>query len=323
MTTPLDPSPGLATVPGQGDGLRAEFNRYLRDLSNWNRWGPDDDRGTLNLLTPDATVSASRLVQSGRAISCSRRLAPRPTTRPGSEYLHKMASSGEGAPAEGEGFGADWFAIGFHGYEHTHLDSHAHLFWNASMYNGVPASQCRTAEGALSGGVEAAFSGIAGRALLFDAPAARGVPHLHPGEAIRARELDEWFAAQSLVPRDGDMLWVRTGRDQVEEAGGSWDQGAGSPGLDLDCLPWLHQHGISVLLSDVANEVRPSPVAGVSNPLHVIAIVAMGMWLVDNADLGALARECRAERRYAFFSLVTPLALRRATGSPVNPIAMF
>jgi kynurenine formamidase len=171
--------------------------------------------------------------------------------------------------------------------------------------------------------VEAAFSGIAGRALLFDAPAAREIPHLQPGDAIRAHELDEWFAARSLVPREGDMLWVRTGRDDVEAAGGNWDQAAGSPGLDLDCLPWLYRHGISVLLSDVANEVRPSPVPGVSNPLHVIAIVAMGMWLVDNADLGALAAACRAERRYAFFSLITPLALRRATGSPVNPIAMF
>jgi kynurenine formamidase len=302
---------------------RAEFERYLRELSNWGRWGPADQRGTLNFLTPDATASAARLVISGRTVSCSRRLAPRPTTAPGSEYLHKMASSGEGAPAEGEGFGADWFAIGFHGYEHTHLDSHAHVFWDASMYNGVPASQCRTAQGAISGGVEAAFSGIAGRALLFDAAAARGVPHLEPGDVIRAAELDEWFAAQSVAPREGDMLWVRTGRDAVEAAGGNWDQAAGSPGLDLDCLPWLHRHGISVLLSDVANEVRPSPVPGVSNPLHVIAIVAMGMWLVDNADLGALATACRADRRYAFFSLITPLALRRATGSPVNPIAMF
>lgn len=301
----------------------SDFHRYREQLSNTGRWGPNDARGTLNFLTPSQVAAAAKLVTTGETVSCSRKLAPRPTKRPGSEFLHKMASSGESAPAEGEGFGADWFALGFHGFEHTHLDSHAHVFWNARMYNDVPASQCRTTEGALSGGVESVFSGIIGRAIFFDGPQHRRVPYLDVDDVITPEDLDLWFSRHAITPQDGDSLWLRAGRDKAEAADGGWDQDNGSPGLDIDCLQWLYDKNIAALVSDTANESRPSPVEGVSNPFHVVTISSMGMWLVDNAEFGTLSQVCEASGRYEFFSTVVPLALRRATGSPVNPIAIF
>ena len=120
------------------------------------------------------------------------------------------------------------------------------------------------------------------------------------------------------------MLWVRTGRDVAQRAGHGYDQGdEGSPGLSAACLPWLREKDISMLISDVANDVRPSPYQQLPHPIHIIGIVAMGLWLVDNALLEPLLKECQRTGRYEFLSVVVPLALRRFTGSPVNPVAVF
>jgi kynurenine formamidase len=298
--------------------------KYFDELSNWGRWGPDDEAGTLNLITAQAKARAAGLVRDGISVSCSRMLAPRPSRWVGFEYTHRMNSSGEAAPEDGSGTASDWFGLSFHGYEHTHLDAHSHVFWNGQMYNGRSAALCTTARGALAGGVEPALAGIVSRGLLIDGPQIRGKDWLDPGEALYPDELDGWLTAQRLTPEAGDVLWVRTGRDAAAAAGHGYDQGAeGSPGLSPACLPWLREKDISVLVSDIANDVRPSSYERLGSPIHVIGIVAMGMWLVDNAQLEPLLRECRRSGRYEFMSLVVPLALRRSTGSPVNPVAVF
>jgi kynurenine formamidase len=298
--------------------------KYFDELSNWGRWGHDDEAGTLNLITAESKAKAARLVRDGVSVSCSRMLAPRPSRWVGFEYTHRMNSSGEAAPDEGPGTASDWFGLSFHGYEHTHLDSHSHIFWNGQMYNGRSAALCTTARGALAGGVDPALGGIISRGLLIDGPQIRGKGWLDPGEALYPDELDAWLALQSLSAEPGDVLWVRTGRDVADQAGHGYDQGAdGSPGLSPTCLPWLRDKDISVLISDIANDVRPSQCERLGNPIHVIGIVAMGMWLVDNAQLEPLLRECRRTGRYEFMSLIIPLALRRSTGSPVNPVAVF
>jgi kynurenine formamidase len=217
----------------------------------------------------------------------------------------------------------DWFAIGFHGFEHTHLDSLSHVFWNKKMYNGRDSSLCTTERGALFGGVEPAFGGIVGRGVLVDAPRLRSKQWLEPGESLYPEDLDSWFESIGLTIRPGDMLWVRTGRDAWETEGKKLELGAdGSPGLDPSCLPWLRDHDVSVLLSDVANDTRPCPYE-MGRPVHVVGIVAMGLWLVDNASMGALSTAVAQQGRYEFFSIIVPLAIRRATGCPVNPIAVF
>lgn len=297
---------------------------YFDSLSNWGRWGADDEAGTLNLLTPERRAGAMTLAREGISVSCSRLLAPRPSRWVGFEYTHRMNSSGEAAPERGEGIASDWFGLSFHGFEHTHLDAHSHVFWNGQMYNGRSAALCTTARGALAGGVEPALGGIIGRGLLVDGPQIRGKDWLEPGEGLLPGELNAWLESCSLTVEPGDMLWVRTGRDVAQQAGHGYDQGAdGSPGLSPACLPWLREKDISVLLSDNANDVRPSPYPRVGSPIHVIGIVAMGMWLVDNALLEPVLRECERTGRFEFLSVIVPLALRRSTGSPVNPVAIF
>jgi kynurenine formamidase len=310
--------------PSHDEPSQDEVLDYFKSLSNWGRWGDDDEAGTLNLITPQRTAHASSLVTEGLSISCSRPLSPKPERYVGYEYTHRMNASGEAAPAHGPGHATDWFGLSFHGFEHTHLDSHSHLFWDGLMYNGRSSKLCTTARGALFGGVEAALNGVIGRGIMFDGPRFRNKPWLEAGDAVMPAELDASFAGQGIDPGPGDILWVRTGRDAAEAAGAAYDQGAdGSPGLSAACLPWLREKDIAVVLCDVANDVRPSPYEMVPDPVHLVGIVAMGLWLVDNARMAELARACARTGRYEFLSVIVPLALRRATGSPVNPIAVF
>jgi kynurenine formamidase len=296
---------------------------YFDSLSNWGRWGADDEGGTLNLITPERTARAARLATTGISISCSRTLAPRPSPWVGFEYTHRMNSSGEAAPEKGPGAATDWFGLSFHGYDHTHIDSHSHMFWDQRMYNGRSAKLCTTARGALVGGVEPAMKGIIGRGIFVDWPRLRNKEWLEPGEGISPDELDSWFTDRELKPEPGDALWIRTGRDAAERSD-PYDQGAdGSPGISAACLRWLREKDIAVLVTDVATDVRPSVYEHVPDPVHLVGIVAMGLWIVDNADMGSLAATCASEGRYEFLSIIVPLALRRSTGSPVNPIAAF
>jgi kynurenine formamidase len=167
------------------------------------------------------------------------------------------------------------------------------------------------------------MKGIVGRGILVDGPRIRHKEYLEPGEGILPQELDSWFRDRNLTPEPGDALWVRTGRDAAERAD-PYDQGAdGSPGISAECLPWLRENDIAVLITDVATDVRPSSYERVPDPVHLVGIVAMGLWIVDNADMGKLAETCESQGRYEFLSIIVPLALRRSTGSPVNPIAAF
>jgi kynurenine formamidase len=191
------------------------------------------------------------------------------------------------------------------------------------MYNGRSADLCRTADGALEGGVGIAKEGIIGRGVLVDVPMLMGREWLEPKTAISNVDLDRWFERVQLEARPGDILFIRTGRDAWEAAGVAFERNStGLPGLGVSTLPWLHSHDVAVLVSDVGQGVAPSEVS-IPEPIHFISVVAMGMWLVDNADLGSLARVCRERGRYEFMSILVPLALTHATGSPINPIAMF
>jgi kynurenine formamidase len=292
-------------------------------LSNWGRWGEDDQAGTLNLVTTDVVARGAALAREGVSVSCARPLGVRRENLIGSQQLlHLMVLTGDAAPAEGQGAAADWFGIGCHGNFVTHLDAHSHIFWGGKMYNGRPASQVGAERGATAGGIEPMFAGLNSRGLLIDGPAIRGTKWLEPGDALRPAELDRWLGSHGVAAQPGDVLYVRTGRDAWEAARADVDLECESPGMSVDCLRWLREHDIAMMVSDTGHEVLPSGFS-VSQPIHVVALVAMGMWLVDNASLGELARQSQASDRIEFFSCVAPIALRRSTGCPINPICIF
>jgi kynurenine formamidase len=287
-----------------------------RTLSNWGRWGEDDQLGALNLITPQVTAAAAATVRTGRTVSCARPLDTVSSADNPAPVAHHMTGTAT------EGMGADYFAIASHGFATSHIDALCHIFHEGRLYNGYPA-EAVTAHGATKLGIHRLHDGIVTRGVLLDIPTLRGVDALEPGEPVFPEDLEAAEARAGLTVRAGDALLVRTGRWRWRAAHGAWDAGQLAAGLDASCLAWLRERDVATLGSDGVSDVLPSRVEGVGMPIHTVVIVAMGVHLLDNLDLDAVAEACGEASRWEFLLTVAPLVLRRGTASPVNPIAVF
>jgi kynurenine formamidase len=294
----------------------ADVDAYRRSLSNWGRWGDDDQRGCLNHLRPEHTATAAALVRTGRTVSCARPLPTEPALYNPRPVEHHMTGTAT------EGYGADWFGIAPHGYATSHLDALCHIFWDGQLYGGR-STDAVTAHGATQLGVETLRHGIVGRGVLLDIPATLGVDGLEPGTPITVDDLEAAEARAGARVGSGDVLLVRTGRWRWREQHGPWAAGERLAGLHASCLPWLHEREVALLGSDGVPDVHPSHIDDVRLPIHTVGIVAMGLHLLDNLDLEALATAAAEEQQAAFLVTVAPLILRGGTASPVNPIATF
>jgi kynurenine formamidase len=294
----------------------ADVDGYRSALSNWGRWGDGDQRGCLNLLRPEHTAAAAALVGSGRSVSCARPLPTEPSIDNPRPVEHHMIGTAT------EGYGGDWFGIAPHGYATSHLDALCHIMWEGRLYGGYPADAV-TAHGAEQLGVHHLRDGVVGRGVLLDLPAAQGIEALEPGTPVAVSDLEAAEAHAGVRVRTGDILLVRTGRWRWRDRHGPWDPRAQLAGLHASCLPWLHEREVALLGGDGVSDVHPSHIEGVRLPIHTVGIVAMGLHLLDNLDLDALAQACAAEGRAEFLLTVAPLILEGGTASPVNPIAVL
>jgi kynurenine formamidase len=302
---------------------REVLHSYFMRLSNWGRWGADDDLGTLNLITPACRTRAAGLVRTGLTVPLARVISPTFATGNPDPALHHMLESGAGA---GAGFHpmTDWFGLACHGFAVTHVDALTHVAWDGRLYNGRSADGVSTRRGGRHGAAGVAAGRMVGRGVFVDGPALRGVPWLELEYRLYPGDFEEWEDRTGTRIEPGDVLVVSTGRDAREHALGEWDLWQdGSPGLDPSCLPWLHERGVAVLVSDVGQDVMPSGYDGMPTPIHAVGIVAMGLWLLDNASLGALTQACRERGTWEFLFLCAPLRLKGLTGSPVTPVAVL
>ena len=182
----------------------ADVLAFHRTLSNWGRWGDDDQLGALNLITPEVTAAAAATVRSGRTVSCARALDTRPAADNPNPVAHHMIGTVT------EGGGADYLALAPHGFATSHLDALCHIFCDGKLYNGYPAETV-TAHGATRLGIHHLHAGIVTRGVLLDIPALRGVDALEPGEPVFPEDLEAAEERAALRVRAGDALLVRTG----------------------------------------------------------------------------------------------------------------
>jgi kynurenine formamidase len=294
----------------------AEVEALHQRLSNWGRFGPRDQLGTLNLVTAERRVAAARLVTTGRTVSCARPLPTEPGPENPSPALHHMIGTGA------EGWGGDYIALAPHGFATSHVDALCHIFHEGRLYNGYGTDRV-TARGALDLAVDALRDGVVGRGVLLDPPRALGRPWLEPGEALHPEDLERAEQAAGLRVGPGDLLLVRTGRWARRARHGPWNPREQLAGLHASCLAWLHERDVAALGSDGVSDVVPSGVEGAPLPIHSVAIVAMGLHLLDNLDLESLSAACEAEGRSEFLLTLAPLVILGGTASPLNPIAVF
>jgi kynurenine formamidase len=313
-----------AQIPSEDEVLG-----YFDKLSNWGRWGPDDELGTPNLITPEKTRRALATVQEGVTVSLARDVLWEGAADVPSPPVHFMLESGEGW-ASGEKVSArpnaaaiDYFGMVFHGVAVTHVDSLAHFFWEGKTYNGKPAHLVSTSLGATVCSVVAAKDGFITRGVLVDVPMIRGIDWVERGEGVMPEDIVAAEERCGLKVEEGDILLVRTGQLRRRNVEGAVGPAAGSTACQAACLPLFHERGIAVLGSDTGNDVRPAHYTKVTQPIHQVGITAMGLWILDNANLEDVAEACRQRNRWEFMLSIGPLRLHNTTGSPVNPIAVF
>ncbi|MPZ52064.1 MAG: cyclase family protein [Acidimicrobiia bacterium] len=319
-------SPNIETV-------RALCERH----SNWGRWGPDDERGTLNLVTPEHVVAASKLVRRGETISMAVPYDEEgPQTGAFGRFnpLHFMIRDGAdviaGSSVRDFYGGVDRY---FRGTDDliimplqsgTQWDALGHVVFEDKIYNGYGAEWV-SSKGALKNSVSRAREDMVGRGVLLDVPRALGVERLEPGYAIGGDELQRAADMAQVEVSVGDFLFVRTGaiaRARAEEDWGDY-AGGDAPGLGLDSVDWIAERDVAAVAADTWGlEVRPNETEDVFQPLHIVFIAHMGLWLGEIFDLEPLADDCADDGVYEFFFCGPPLPFTRAVGSPLNPTAI-
>jgi kynurenine formamidase len=294
-----------------------QYERWKRELSNWGRWGKDDQIGALNLVTPAKRRQAAALVRDGVSVSLA---ADADTV--------KEVDNPNPYEVTWLNIQADRLAINYHGIAHTHLDSLAHINERGVFYNGyTPDAEAVVKQGHTRNSIHNVKNGILTRGVLIDIPRLKGVPYLEPGTPIYVEDLEAWEKQAGVRVSSGDALFVRTGVWARRKAVGPWlrgrAEGGRSAGLHPSVIPWLKARDIALLGSDHPQYVSPGSPGAPRGAVHDFALVYLGVHLFDNCDLEALAEAAAARKRWEFLLTAAPLPIRGGTGSPLNPIASF
>jgi kynurenine formamidase len=309
----------------------AGIETYLTSLSNWGRWGDDDRIGTLNLITDEVRVAAASTIRTGRAVSLSRpidALNPDPLDS-GIALLQRFMTLNEyedhlGSELRYEAV-TEYVGIAAHG-SNTHIDGLAHYSWDGKNYNGFAKSDSNSLYGARSLSVDQAEHGFITRGVLLDIAALHGVAWLERGHAVTPDELLAAELRQGVTVRPGDALLVHTGNAAAILNEGPDGEGlsARQAGLHASCLPFLRDRDVAILGNDGIQDVQPSGFGqDFLRPIHLVALVALGLWLIDNMNLTELAKACRDENRWDFFFAALPWRMKGVTSSASNPVAVF
>lgn len=299
---------------------KADVDRQVKELSNWGRWGKDDQLGTLNLITPKKRVQAAQLVRKGISVSLARDVEKNKALDNPSPFKHEMLLFGRGTNGP---WAADSFSVDYHGFAHTHMDSLCHLFHEGRLYNGFTRERVGP-KGAEVLAIRNVKQGVFTRGILFDIPLLRGVRFLEPGSAIYPEDLDAWEKYAKVKVSSGDVVFIRTGRWARRKLTGPWSVDKdGAAGLHASCAKWLKERDVAMLGSDAASDVIPSGIDGIDFPVHLLTLHAMGVHILDNCDLQDLSRTAEKLRQWEFLLTASPLAVPGGTGSPLNPIATY
>jgi kynurenine formamidase len=308
-----------ATIANEED-----FRRAMKELSNWGRWGADDELGAANLITPTKRKQALASAREGLTISLAHDVvqekaadAPNILER----TLGNVTPTGTTDRYQYTGT--------YHGVIHSHLDSvDCHMMVDGKGYNGRSMEEINGAGGCPKGNINALKDGVVTRAILFDGTRLPGkaTPQgwLDPGTAIHREDLEALERLEHVKVSPGDVILLYTGRWKRRAALGPWPNTTGFAGYHADVAYFIKERGVSFIGCDGPNDVSPTGFPPtVTNPLHRLALVAMGVSIFDNLDFERAVEQARRLNRYEFLFTAAPLRIDKGTGSPLNPLAIF
>lgn len=297
-----------------------DVEKLFKEVSNWGRWGKDDQLGALNLITPAKRKQGAMLVKEGVSVSLARNAEETKAADNPDPFAQTMLKTGNEA---GNQWAVDNFSVSYHGFAHTHMDSLCHLLHKGKMFNGYSVKEISD-QGTKKLSIHNIKQGIFTRGILIDIPALRGVKYLEPGDAIYPEELTAWENRAGVKVSSGDVVFFRTGRWACRAEIGPWSvQDRGAAGLHASCAKWLRERDVAMVGSDAAMDVMPSGIPGVSHPIHLLTLNAMGVHIFDNCDLEDIGKACAKYKRWEFLITASPIPVEGGTGSPLNPIATF
>jgi kynurenine formamidase len=300
-----------------------EFRALFEAVSNWGRWDDRGRRGALNLLTPARIEDAARLVRGGVTVTLSRALTTEAridVPKPADHHMTMLTDEDIGSGSVR--FAKDYVGLDYHNEGHTHIDAFCHVAFEGTFFDGYPEASV-TAHGADVGAIDILKDGLVGRGVLLDVPRARGVAWIEPGEHVFREDLEAAERLQGVSVVAGDILLVRTGHARRLSELDPWDTSLAKAGLHPTAATFLADREVAALGSDGNNDTAPSTTEGVAFPIHVLALNAMGVHLLDYLQFEDLVRQCEQAERWEFLFVAAPLRLERGTGSPLNPIAIF
>nr|WP_247820562.1 cyclase family protein [Bradyrhizobium sp. 187] len=311
---------------------RAAIDEASKKLSNWQRWGADDQIGTLNNVSPQDIIDAGRLIRKGKVFALGLSLKePIQSGLFGGRWnpIHTMLATGTDAAAGNQDEPFPYLryaddAINMPCQASTQWDALCHVFIDDKMYNGFDASLVDV-RGAKKNGIEHVRDKMVGRGVLLDIARFKGVDSLDDGYAVTIGDLNACAAAQNVEVRKGDFVIVRTGHQERCLSKGDWSGYAGgaAPGFAFETCYWLREKDIAAICSDTWGcEVRPNETNEANQPWHWVVIPAIGISMGEIFYLKELAADCAEDRVYEFFFSAPPLHLPGGAGSPINPQAI-
>ena len=311
---------------------RATIERAARELSNWGRWGAEDQIGTLNNISAQDVIEAGKLIRRGKVFSLGLSLKePIQSGLFGGRWnpIHTMLATGTDAAAGAQDKPFPYLryaddAINMPCQASTQWDALCHIFLHDKMYNGYAAGEV-TARGANKLGIEHVRDKMVGRGVLLDVARWKSVDWLEDGYAISNDDLDGCAKAQGVEIRKGDFVIARTGQQERCLSAGDWSGYAGgdAPGYAFETCYWIRKHGIAAICSDTWGcEVRPNETSEANQPWHWVVIPAIGISMGEIFYLKELAEDCAKDRVYEFFFTAPPLHLPGGAGSLINPQAI-
>jgi kynurenine formamidase len=300
----------------------ADFRALFVRVCTWGRWGDGDERGALNELTPERIVAATRLVRTGETVTLALPLNTHAGIDNPEPAVHRMTMLADTDIGSGTlRFAKDYIGADYHNDGHSHIDALCHVAFDGALYNGRAVDSV-TAAGSAADTIEAVKHGLVGRGVLLDVPRVRRVPWLEPGEHVFREDLESAEREQGVTVARGDVLLVRTGHSRRLKHE-RWNTAKAKAGLHPTTVEFLAERGIAALGSDGNSDTAPSSTDGIAFPIHVLALNAMGVHLLDYLQFEDLADVCEREGRWEFLFATAPLRVVGGTGSPVNPTAIF
>jgi kynurenine formamidase len=312
-------SPSVLTGPSV---TPADYHRWRTELRNWGRWGPSDQKGTANLITPQKVQSAARLVRSGTVVSLAHAVPQEEAADVSAAQVFRRTTNNIGPMST-----TDTYQVSYHGQSLAHIDAFCHFFYEGQMYNGYSAKENITPEtGCKQGSVMGRRDGIVTRGVLYDMPQLKGTEWIEPGTPITRADLEAWEKRSGVRVGPGDVIMLYVGRWKRRAEKGPWTGQVA--GYYADTIPFFRERDIAFAGHDMNIDWGPRPGWGAeqgipNNPIHHALLVWLGAGIVENLDLEQLAATARRLKRYEFMLTFAPIPVEGGTGSPVNPLAIF